>query len=54
MCEEKLDSCSEGVLGATSNLRTPKRCELLIASYSEQSSRILTAFQDPETIRQSG
>lgn len=54
MCERKLDSYSEIVLDAESNLRIPKRGKLLIASYSQQFSYILTVSQDRETITQSG
>lgn len=54
ICERKLDSYSEIVLDAESNLRIPKRGKLLIASYSQQFSYILTVSQDRETIRQSG
>lgn len=46
MCEGKLDSCSEIALDAKSNLRIPEACELLIVSYSQRFSYILTVSQD--------
>lgn len=46
MCEGKLDSCSEIALDAKSNLRIPETCELLIVSYSQRFSYMLTVSQD--------